>query len=72
MAKRSKIPACAAKTLLKARGIDVGARDFFTLSSSDVSALVEVAKAAGYRKSKNAPGSTARMFYQYLGRKRCG
>ena len=72
MASRKKIPACAAKTLLKARGVNVGARDFFTLSSSDVGIVLEVAKAAGYRKSKSAPGSTARMFYQYLDRKRCG
>lgn len=71
MASRKKVPVCAAKALLKARGVDVSAHDFFELRSSDVGIVLEVAKAAGYRKSKTAPGSTARMFYQYLGRKRC-
>ena len=68
MARRKKINACAAKKLLASR-VDMQ-QDFFTLSSHDVGIVLDVAKAAGYRKSKNAPGSTARMFYSYLKRKR--
>jgi hypothetical protein len=33
-----------------------------------VQALADAAKLAGYRKRKDAPGSTVRMFYQYLSR----
>lgn len=40
-------------------------RNFFSFSSSEVEDIVKAAKAYGYRKSKNAPGSTARMFYRY-------
>lgn len=69
MAKRNRIPACAAKRLLKARGVSLGA-DFFTLRTSEVGIVLDVAKAAGYRKRKDAPGSTARMFYQYMQRKK--
>ena len=45
-----------------------GDSDFFTLRSSKVSALLDEAKRVRYRKSKNAPGSTARMFHKYLQR----
>lgn len=41
-------------------------QDFFTLSSSQVSGLLGDAK--GYRKGRNAPGSTGRMFHQFLRR----
>ena len=40
--------------------------NFHILSSSEVDELVDLAKKNKYRKSKNAPGSTARMFFQYL------
>lgn len=70
MAKRRRTPACASKALLKARGVNLDA-DFHALRSSDVDIVLAVAKAAGYRKSKSAPGSRARMFFQYLSRKRC-
>jgi hypothetical protein len=43
--------------------------DFHTLPSEAVGALVDAAKASRYRKQKNANGSTARMFYQYLQRR---
>jgi hypothetical protein len=69
MAKKKRIPACAAKQLLKARGIDFK-KDYFALRGSEVEIVLDVAKAAGYRKSKSAPGSKARMFYEYLDRKR--
>lgn len=42
--------------------------DFFTLDSSTVGELVEVAKAVGYRRPRNANGSTARYFFAYLQR----
>ena len=42
--------------------------NFFTLDSSTVCELVEVAKAVGYRQPRNANGSTARYFFAYLQR----
>lgn len=42
--------------------------DFHTLSTEAVLALVDAAKANGYRKPKNANGSTARYFFAYLNR----
>lgn len=42
--------------------------DFHTLSSSQVDELLAEANKIGYRKSKSAPGSRGRMFYQYLQR----
>lgn len=69
MAKRKKIPACEAKRLLSARGVDMRS-DFHELRSSDVQIVLDVAKAAGYRKSRNAPGSKGRMFFSYLQRKK--
>ena len=66
-ARKKKISPHEAKQLIRSDGIDFS-RDFFQLSSSEVQRVLEVAKLAGYRKSKNAPGSTARMYYQYLRR----
>jgi hypothetical protein len=43
-------------------------RNFFTLPSSTVGALVDHAKEHKYRKGKNAPGSTGRMFHGHLTR----
>ena len=48
--------------------LEIEGKDFFTLSSSKVHELLDVAKQYGYKKSKNAPGSTARMFLQYIQR----
>jgi hypothetical protein len=64
---RKKLSPQQAKALLIADGMDFQ-QDFHALGSSAVQALADVAKLAGYRKSKNAPGSTVRMFYQYLSR----
>jgi hypothetical protein len=44
--------------------------DFYTLSSSTVLELVDVAKAVGYRAPKNRNGSPARCFFEYLTRGR--
>lgn len=68
-ARKKKITPQEAKRLIESDGIDFR-RDFHELSSSEVQRVLEVAKLAGYRKSKNAPGSTARMYFQYLDRLR--
>jgi hypothetical protein len=66
-ARKKKLDPREAKQRLRASGIDFS-RDFHELRSSDVEKILDVAKEAGYRKSKNAPGSTARMYFQYLDR----
>jgi len=66
-ARKKKISPREAKQLLQSDGIDFR-RDFHELSSSEVQRVLEVAHLASYRKSKNAPGSTARMYFQYLDR----
>lgn len=43
-------------------------QNFFTLRTHQVHGLLDSAKEHGYRKSKNAPGSTGRMFHQHLSR----
>lgn len=48
-------------------GLDLAA-DFHALNSATVERLVEVARAVGYRKPRNANGSTARCFFAYLAR----
>lgn len=55
--------------MLVAAGVDFR-KDFHAQGSSAVAMILHAAELAGYRKSKNAPGSTARMFYQYLDRTR--
>jgi hypothetical protein len=70
MARRRKLTHCTVKDYLRAQGIDFS-RDFFVLPSRDVGLIVDGAKAAGYRKSKNAPGSTGRMYFSLLQRKSC-
>ncbi len=66
-ARKRKIDRAEAKRLLQSDGIDF-ARDFHELGSQEVQRILEVAKLAGYRKRKDAPGSTARMYFQYLSR----
>lgn len=44
-------------------------RDFFTLSPSEVSCLLEWANVWKYRKPKNANGSRGRYFYALLQRR---
>ena len=64
---RKKLTPQQAKALLIADGVDFS-QDFHSQDRYVVGRLEELARAAGYRKSKNAPGSTVRMFYQYLSR----
>ena len=68
MAKQ-KITACTAKRRLERQGINFR-DDFHALRSSDVRLILNTSRAAGYRKSPRAPGSTARMYFQYLARKK--
>ena len=71
MARRKRLPACEAKKLLQARGVDMN-DDFHALHRSDVEIILDVAKAAGYRKSRFSQSSLGRAgtFYYYLQRKR--
>ena len=48
----------------------VQGKDYHTLRSSQVDMVVAAAKLYGYRKSPSASGSTARMFWEYLQRRR--
>lgn len=66
-ARKKKIDHREAKRLLQSDDIDFR-RDFHELSSEEVQRVLEVAHLAGYRKRKDASGSTARMYFQYLGR----
>lgn len=60
-----KITKQEAKALAKKMGISFYG-EFFTLSKTDVSNLVAIAKLQDYRKSKTAKGSTGRMYFEYL------
>jgi hypothetical protein len=66
-ARKKKISPHDAKRLLQSDDIDFR-RDFHELSSSEVQRVLEIAALAGYRKRKDAPGSTARMYFQHLSR----
>ena len=57
-----------AMSMFNAAGIDYRA-DFHTLDTSQVQAIVDVAAECGYRKPKNASGSTARYFLAAVARK---
>jgi len=64
---KQKLSPQKARALLEAAGVSF-AKDFHALGSADVQLILDTAKLAGYRKSKGAPGSTARMYFQYLSR----
>jgi len=54
---------------LKAKhGINAKVDDFHALTSSQVDGILHWAKAYGYRKPKDANGSTGRCFFQMLQR----
>jgi hypothetical protein len=57
----------AAIQTLKSMGIDLS-EDFHALRTSQVDSVLEMARAVKYSKSKGAPGSRARMYYQFLQR----
>lgn len=56
-----------ARQQLKNHGVPLG-QDFHQLDSETVQGVIDAADAHRYRKSKNAPGSRARMFYEYANR----
>lgn len=60
-----KVSSAQACTILDRLRIPVGA-DFHTTSKGEE--LAEEARKVGYRKPKNANGSTGRYFHQYLQR----
>jgi hypothetical protein len=57
-----------ALTAFNTAGIDIHA-NFHTLPSSQVCVIVELARQQGYRKPKNANGSTGRYFFAALQRR---
>ena len=54
-----------ARNLLRSKGISFKV-DFYTLRTSEVGELIEVADMMHYRKPKNASGSRGRYFFAYL------
>lgn len=68
-ATRKKLTPQEARRELEADGIDFH-QDFHTLSSSEIGRIGDMAAHVGYRKRKDAPGSTVRMYFQYLSRLR--
>jgi len=66
-ARKKKLDPHEAKQRLKSAGLDF-TRDFHTLPSSQKDLLLASARTTGYRKRKDASGSTARMYFQYLSR----
>lgn len=57
----------SARECLRGYGVPLG-EDFHKLDSDTVERIIAAADAYGYRKPKNAPGSRARMFYQFANR----
>jgi hypothetical protein len=66
---RRKMTKQEAKQALQNAGVSFG-KDYHQLNSTDVGKVLACAKLYGYRKSKNASGSTGRMFFQFLQRGR--
>lgn len=56
------------RNVLKSCGIEIGA-DYFTLRSSQVTALIAWADRDKYRKPKNANGSRCRYYHDMLQRR---
>jgi hypothetical protein len=67
--KRIKHSKCDVKRALVMQGVDFK-KDVHELSHSDLNAVAMMARATGYRKSKTAPGSTGRMYFELLQRQR--
>ena len=64
---RRKISIYTAVDLASKAGLNLR-KDFFVLSSSEVDKVLGIAKVYGYRKPKNANGSTARYFWAFMQR----
>ena len=70
MTKRKSMTPGDARKLLQDAGVWLWGKDYHTLRSSEVDKVLGMAKLYGYRKAKNAPGSTARMFWEFLQREK--
>jgi phosphoribosyl 1,2-cyclic phosphodiesterase len=68
-ARKKKIDHHEAKRRLEAAGIDFSC-DSDELRMSEAQLVADTAREAGYRKRKDAPGSTSRMYFQHLKRLR--
>lgn len=66
MAKK-KLTHEEARQLLRDAGVNLR-DDYHALRHSDQLLIADVARMAGYRKRKDAPGSTSRMYFQFLSR----
>ena len=64
---RRKISINTAVELAGKAGLNLK-KDFFQLSFFDVDKVLGIAKVYGYRKPKNANGSTARYFWAFMQR----
>ena len=67
-ARKKKLSPHEAKRLLEAEGVDFSRDYHASVSMSQAGRIADVARQAGYKKRKDAPGSTARMYFQYLSR----
>lgn len=65
MARLTRSNACE---ILRRTGVPIDA-DFHQLHSTQVNAIVDEARRAGYRKPKNANGSRGRYFFAHLQRR---
>ena len=68
-ATMKKLDPYEARHRLETDGVDFSS-DFHQLPRSQVQLILDAARAAKYHKRKDAPGSTARMYFQYLSRLR--
>jgi hypothetical protein len=66
-ASAKKLDPYEAKQRLEMAGLDFSS-DFHQLPRSQVQLILDMARAAKYHKRKDAPGSTARMYFNYLSR----
>ena len=64
---RRKISIWSAISLAEKAGLSLR-KDYFVLSPSEVDKVLGIAKVYGYRKPKNASGSTARYFWAFMQR----
>jgi ribosomal protein S13 len=67
MTKRKTMTRNDAREVLTKLGITID-KDYHQLTNSQVDKVVALAVLYGYHKSKNAPGSKGRMFFQFLQR----
>jgi hypothetical protein len=64
---KKKLTHDEARQLLRDAGVNFR-EDYHALRHSDQLLIADVARMAGYRKRRDAPGSTSRMYFQFLSR----